>query len=273
LTVANDAAELRDAEKPLWVALSKPLISVLEMVGSVIQLTSESVVWLIRPPYRIGQLLNAMEFIGVGSVFIVALTGVFSGMVLALQTTYSLRSFGAEGVVGQVVAVSLTREIAPVFAALMVAARAGSAMAAELGNMRITEQIDALVTMAVSPVQYLLSPRLLAAVLTVPLLCVLYTCVGMAGAWLVAVKWLGVDPGVFIVNIERHLLPSDYFMGLIKAAVFGFLIAAISCTRGFYASGGARGVGEATTQAVVHSAVSILIANYLLTSLLLGNNG
>ena len=121
-----------------------------------------------------------MEFIGVGSVFIVALTGVFSGMVLALQTTYSLRAFGAEGVVGQVVAVSLTREIAPVFAALMVAARAGSAMAAELGNMRITEQIDALVTMAVSPVQYLLSPRLLAAVLTVPLLCILYSCVGMA---------------------------------------------------------------------------------------------
>jgi len=192
-------------------------------------------------------------------------------MVLALQTTYSLRDFGAEGVVGQVVAVSLTREIAPVFAALMVAARAGSAMAAELGNMRITEQIDALVTMAVSPVQYLLSPRLLAAVLTVPLLCILYSCVGMAGAWLVAVNWLGVDPGIFISNIERHLLPSDFFMGLIKAAVFGFLIAAISCTRGYYASGGARGVGEATTQAVVHSAVSILVANYLLTSLLLGN--
>lgn len=269
-----ESAEPNDEEKKRpWAMVSKPLIALLEMVGSVIALTSETLVWLIRPPYRIGQLLNAMEFIGVGSVFIVALTGVFSGMVLALQTTYSLRDFGAEGVVGQVVAVSLTREIAPVFAALMVAARAGSAMAAELGNMRITEQIDALVTMAVSPVQYLLSPRLLAAVLTVPLLCVLYTCVGMAGAWLVAVRWLGVDPGIFISNIERHLLPSDYFMGLIKAAVFGFLIAAISCTRGYYASGGARGVGEATTQAVVHSAVSILIANYMLTSLLLGNGG
>jgi phospholipid/cholesterol/gamma-HCH transport system permease protein len=269
-----EPTELSDAEtKSAWAALSKPFISVLEMVGSVIQLTTESLVWMIRPPYRIGQLLAAMEFIGVGSVFIVALTGVFSGMVLALQTTHSLRAFGAEGVVGQVVAVSLTREIAPVFAALMVAARAGSAMAAELGNMRITEQIDALVTMAVSPVQYLLSPRLLAAVLTVPLLCVLYTCVGMAGAWLVAVRWLGVDPGTFVMNIERHLLPSDYFMGLIKSAVFGFLISAISCTRGFHASGGARGVGQATTQAVVHSAVSILIANYVLTSLLLGNNG
>jgi len=271
--VAEPAELSENQAKSLSVVLSKPLISVLETVGSVIALTSEMLVWLIRPPYRIGQLLAAMEFIGVGSVFIVALTGVFSGMVLALQTTYSLRAFGAEGVVGQVVAVSLTREIAPVFAALMVAARAGSAMAAELGNMRITEQIDALVTMAVSPVQYLLSPRLLAAVLTVPLLCVLYICVGMAGAWLVAVRWLGVDPGIFVSNIERHMVPSDFFMGIIKSAVFGFLIAAISCTRGYHATGGARGVGEATTQAVVHSAVSLLIANYLLTSLLLGNPG
>ena len=267
-------AEVPDvAAKPFWVSLSEPFVSVFELVGSVIALTAEMLAWLVRPPYRFGQLLAAMDFIGVGSVFIVALTGIFSGMVLALQTTYSLRQFGAEGVVGQVVAVSLTREIAPVFAALMVAARAGSAMAAELGNMRVTEQIDALVTMAVSPVQYLLSPRLLGAVLTVPLLCILYTCVGMGGAWLVAVHWLGVDPGIFISNIERHLLPSDFFMGMIKAAVFGFLIAAISCTRGYFASGGARGVGEATTKAVVHSAVSILIANYILTSLLLGNPG
>ena len=269
-----DPAEPSEAQaKSPWTAVTQPFISVFELVGSVLALTGESLVWLIRPPYRFGQLLLAMEFIGVGSVFIVALTGIFSGMVLALQTTYSLRAFGAEGVVGQVVAVGLTREIAPVFAALMVAARAGSAMAAELGNMRITEQIDALVTMAVSPVQYLLSPRLLAAVLTVPLLCILYSCVGMAGAWLVAVRWLGVDPGIFVSNIERHLLPSDFFMGIIKAAVFGFLIAAISCTRGYHASGGARGVGQATTQAVVHSAVSILIANYMLTSLLLGNPG
>jgi phospholipid/cholesterol/gamma-HCH transport system permease protein len=273
LTVAEPAEASEDEAKSISAAISKPVIAILELVGSVIALTGETLVWLIRPPYRVGQLLLAMEFIGVGSIFIVALTGVFSGMVLALQTTHSLRDFGAEGLVGQVVAVSLTREIAPVFAALMVAARAGSAMAAELGNMRITEQIDALVTMAVSPVQYLLAPRLLAAVITVPLLCILYSCVGMGGAWLVAVRWLGVDPGTFVANIERHLLPSDFFMGVIKAAVFGFLISAISCTRGFHASGGARGVGEATTQAVVHSAVSILIANYLLTSLLMGNPG
>src|SRR5512147_1970113 len=128
-------------------------------------LTGQSVVWLTRPPYRLVQLLLAMDFIGVQSTFIVSLTGVFSGMVLALQMTYSLRQYGAEGVVGAVVAVSLAREISPVFAALMVTARAGSAMAAELGNMRVTEQIDALTTMSVSPVQYLLSPRLVASVI------------------------------------------------------------------------------------------------------------
>lgn len=229
-------------------------------------LTVEAVVWSLRPPYRLLQLVLAMDFVGVQSIFIVSLTGVFSGMVLALQTVNSLRQFGAEGVVGSVVAISLAREISPVFASLMVTARAGSAMAAELGNMRVTEQIDALVTMGVSPVQYLLSPRLVASVLMVPLLTVLYSCVGMAGAWVVAVEWLGVDPGLFVANIERYLQVSDLTMGLVKAATFGFLIAAISCNQGFHTSGGARGVGQATTRAVVQSAVAILIANYLITN-------
>src|SRR5689334_13025188 len=221
---------------------------------------------MIRRPYRVGQLLLAMEFIGVQSIFIVSLTGTFSGMVLALQTVNALRKFGADGVVGSVVAVSLTREISPVFSALMVTARAGSAMAAELGNMRVTEQIDAIVTMGVSPVQYLLSPRLVASVVMVPLLCVLYSCVGMAGAWLVAIEGLGIDPGVFISNIEKYMVPRDFWMGEIKAVVFGFLISAVSCNQGFFASGGARGVGLATTRAVVQSSVAILVANYLITS-------
>jgi phospholipid/cholesterol/gamma-HCH transport system permease protein len=241
-------------------------LGLFEQLGSALLLTGQTLAWLIRPPYRLVQLIAAMDFIGVQSVFIVSLTGIFSGMVLALQTVHSLRQFGAEGVVGSIVAISLTREISPVFAALMVTARAGSAMAAELGNMRVTEQIDALVTMGVSPVQYLLSPRLLASVLMVPLLCVLYTCVGMVGAWVVAVQWLSVDPGIFLSNIEKYLVPRDFWMGEIKAATFGFLISAISCAQGFNASGGAKGVGEATTRAVVQSAVAILIANYLLTS-------
>jgi phospholipid/cholesterol/gamma-HCH transport system permease protein len=207
-----------------------------------------------------------MEFIGVQSIFIIALTGTFSGMVLALQMVHSFKQFQAEGLVGGVVALSLTREISPVFTGLMVTARGGSAWAAELGNMRVTEQIDAITTMGVSPIQYLLSPRLLGATLMVPLLCVVYTCVGMAGAWLVAVEWLHVDPGVFIARAKQYALPKDFFMGEIKACTFGFLIAAISCRQGYHASGGARGVGIATTRAVVQSAVAILIANYLLTA-------
>ncbi len=261
---AEQADKAKDAGVLGW-ALSR-VVGGFDALGTQLLVTGRTVLWLIRPPYRLGQFLASMDFIGVQSVFIVSLTGVFSGMVLALQTVNSLRQFGAEGVVGSVVAISLAREISPVFASLMVTARAGSAMAAELGNMRVTEQIDAIVTMGVSPTQYLLSPRLLGAVIMMPLLCILYTCVGMVGAWFVAVKGLSVDPGIFISNIEKYMLPRDFWMGELKAAVFGFLIATISCRHGFFASGGAKGVGEATTRAVVQSSVAILIANYLITS-------
>lgn len=270
-TATSSTSTTADEKKPTsdppvdWL---KPIRGAIEGIGSYVRLTGDAVVWLFRPPVRFTQFFQQMEFIGVQSVFIVSLTGVFSGMVLALQTVHSLRNFGAEAVVGSVVAISLVREISPVFAALMVTARAGSAMAAELGNMRVTEQIDALVTMAVSPVQYLLSPRLWASLVMLPLLCILYTCVGMAGAWVVAVKWLGVDPGSFLSNIEKYLEPADLFMGELKAMVFGFLIATLSCHQGYYAEGGARGVGQATTRAVVQSAVAILIANYIITNAL-----
>ena len=266
--MAEAAVQSRVKEAGPFSRAFDVVIGLFDGIGSFLTLTFETMLWLIRPPYRLSQLFAAMDFIGVQSVFIVSLTGVFSGMVLALQTVQSLRQFSAEGVVGSVVAISLTREISPVFAALMVTARAGSAMAAELGNMRVTEQIDALTTMGVSPVQYLLSPRMIASVLMVPLLCILYTCVGMSGSWLVAVEWLSVDPGIFISNIEKYLTLDDFWMGEIKACAFGFLISAISCHQGFFASGGAKGVGEATTRAVVQSAVALLITNYVITSLL-----
>jgi phospholipid/cholesterol/gamma-HCH transport system permease protein len=253
-----------------FAGLVRPVVGWLEGIGRLVMLGSQTVVWTLRPPYRFGLLLKSMEFVGVDSIFIVALTGTFSGMVLTLQTVNALRAFSAEGVVGMIVAVSLTREISPVFTALMVTARGGSSMAAELGNMRVTEQIDALATMGVSPVQYLITPRLLASLVMMPLLCVLYTCVGMAGSWLVAVQGLGIDPGIFVANIKSYIQPMDFWMGMIKSVVFGFLISVISCHQGFFASGGARGVGQATTKAVVNSAVAILISNYLLTSWLMG---
>ena len=259
-------------QKPSASALSRviePVLYWLDNIGTTITLTGRTLTWLVRPPFRASQMLAMMDFIGVQSIFIVGLTGTFSGMVLALQTSYALRAFSAEGRVGGLVAVSLTRELAPVFSAIMVTARAGSSMAAELGNMRVTEQIDAIATMGVNPIQYLLTPRLVAAVLMVPLLCILYTTVGMMGAYLVAVIWLGGDPGIFFQAVRDTAVPKDLFMGLIKAAVFGFLVSAISCRHGFFASGGARGVGLATTRAVVESAVAILVTNYILTQVLL----
>jgi phospholipid/cholesterol/gamma-HCH transport system permease protein len=262
---SNDESEKEEGAGVI-ATLTAPLFGALDKIGAVVLLTGQTLAWLIRPPYRLTQFFVAMDFVGVKSIFIVSLTGTFSGMVLALQTVHSLRNFGAEGVVGSVVAVSLAREISPVFAALMVTARAGSAMAAELGNMRVTEQIDALLTMGVSPVQYLLVPRLIACVIMLPLLCILYTCVGLAGAWVVAVQWLSVDPGTFISNIEKYAVPNDFYMGEIKALTFGFLISVISCSQGYFASGGAKGVGEATTRAVVFSSVAILVANYVLTT-------
>jgi phospholipid/cholesterol/gamma-HCH transport system permease protein len=249
--------------------LLEPVLYWLDNVGNIITLTTKTVLWLIRPPFRISQMLAAMDFVGVQSIFIVALTGTFSGMVVTLQTSYALRAFSAEGRVGGIVAVTLTRELAPVFAAIMVTARAGSAMAAELGNMRVTEQIDAISTMGVSPIQYLLSPRLLASCLMVPLLCILYTSVGMCGSYLVSIIWLGGDPGVFFQSVKDTAVPKDLFMGIVKSGVFGFIVASISCRHGFFASGGARGVGLATTRAVVESCVTILIANYILTQALL----
>jgi len=246
-----------------------PVLSGLDNIGKTISLTGRTLFWSVRPPFRGSKVLEAMDFIGVQSIFIVALTGTFSGMVLALQMTHALRAFNAEGRVGGIVAVSLSREMAPVFTAIMVTARAGSSMAAELGNMRVTEQIDAITTMGVSPVQYLLSPRLLASVIMVPLLCVLYGAVGMVGAYLVAVGWMGGDPGVFVQSIRDLSQTRDMWMGLIKASVFGFCIAAISCRHGFFASGGAKGVGQATTRAVVESCVTVLIVNYLVTQALL----
>jgi len=247
----------------------EPILYWLDNIGNIITLTGRTIVWLVRPPFRVAQMLAAMDFIGVQSLFIVGLTGTFSGMVVALQTTYALRAFSAEGRIGGLVAVSLARELAPVFSGIMVTARAGSAMAAELGNMRVTEQIDAIATMGVSPIQYLLSPRLLASVVMVPLLCILYTTVGMCGAYLVAVIWLGGDPGVFFQSVRDTVVTKDLTMGILKAAVFGFIISSIACRHGFFATGGARGVGLATTRAVVESCVTILIANYILTQMLL----
>ncbi|MDI1443138.1 ABC transporter permease [Polyangium sp. 6x1] len=260
-----------DSEPKLLQRILDPVLGFFENIGTTVSLTLQTVAWLFRPPFRISQMLAAMDFIGVQSTFLVGLTGLFSGMVVALQSVYALKQFSAEANVGGIVAVSLMREVSPVFSALMITARAGSGMAAELGNMRVTEQIDAITTMGVSPVQYLLSPRLLAGVTMGPLMCMLYSTIGMVGCYLVAVALLGGDWGFFLRSIHDFARPRDLFMGLVKGAVFGFLICSIACRHGYFASGGARGVGMATTRAVVESCVAILVANYILTQVMLGD--
>ena len=254
--------------RALFTSAVQVPLDLLDGLGTTLLLAFRVLVWLVRRPFRGRQFVASMDFVGVESLFIIAFTGVFVGMVFALQTVYGFRRFGAEGMVGGVVALSLARELSPVFAGLMVTSRAGSAMAAELGNMRVTEQIDAIATMGVSPIQYLVVPRVVAAVLVMPCLCVLFSIVAMLGAWLVAVAGLGVDPGVFMDRVRQLVEPRDLWMGLVKSAVFGFIIALISCKQGFYASGGAKGVGLATTRAVVQSSVALLVANYVITSLM-----
>jgi phospholipid/cholesterol/gamma-HCH transport system permease protein len=240
-----------------------------EQVGVHVQLFAQAMFWLTRPPFRWAVLFEAMEFIGVQSLLIVSMIGAFVGMVFALQLVSSLRQFGAEGFVGATLGLAVTRELAPVFTAIVVAARAGAGMATELGSMRITEQIDALSTMAVNPVQYLITPRVVGATIMVPLLAVVFIAMAMAGGYGVAVWLENVDRGVFVENARWIVDTADLVQGLVKATVFGATLSLISCTQGFFASGGAKGVGIGTTRAVVGSFVTILVLDYFLSDIIL----
>ena len=202
---------------------------------------------MFRRPFRLEVLLRQAEFVGVQSTPIIVLTGAFVGMVFALQTGKAFAMFNAEILVGATIGLSLTREIGPVFAALMVVARSCSAMAAEIGSMRVSEQIDALETMAVSPIQYLATPRILATTIMVPLLTGLFNFVGIIGGYIVAVSLLHIESGPFINRLYYYVEAEDLFGGLFKAAIFGFLVSAISCFCGYTTKGGAKGVGRATT--------------------------
>ena len=225
--------------------------------------------WLFRPPFRITQIIKQIHFIGYKSTFVVLLTATFTGMVLALQGYYSLRKFGSEALLGSAVALSMIRELGPVLASLMVTARAGSAMTAEIGIMRITEQIDALETMAVNPVQYLVTPKMVASLLAVPLLVAIFDVVGIWGGYIVGVKLLGVGAGSYWSSIESAVEWRDVYGGIIKSVSFGLIVSWVCCYKGFFTSLSAEGLGKATTEAVVLTSVLILIWDYFLTSILL----
>jgi len=199
----------------------------------------------------------------------VTMIGLFVGMVFALQLTSALRQFGTESFVGATLGIALSRELAPVFTSIVVAARAGAGMATELGSMRITEQIDALATLAVNPIQFLVTPRIVAATIMVPLLTMLFNCVGLAGGYGVAVWLEGVDKGVFLENARWIVDTKDVLQGVMKATIFGCALSLVSCYQGYNAQGGAKGVGVGTTRAVVGSFVTILILDYFLTDIIL----
>ncbi len=249
-------------------ALGRVTGRLLQEMGGMAVLLGQSLLYLPRRPYRWRYFFRQLEFIGVNSLFIVILTGLFTGMVLALQAYYGLRKFGGESMLGAGVALSMTRELGPVLTALMVAARAGSAMAAELGTMKVTEQVDALLAMAVHPVHYLALPRLLASVIMVPLLTVISVFIGIVGGYFVGVILLGVNPGTYMQKMLEVVTADDLYNGLYKSVVFGLLLAVISCYEGLQAKGGAEGVGLVTTRAVVLSAIAILIFDYIMTAML-----
>ncbi|MDR2301561.1 MAG: ABC transporter permease [Deltaproteobacteria bacterium] len=230
-------------------------------------LTCKAILGLFTPPLRLRNYFKQMESVGVDSLFVVILTGLFTGGVFTLQIIYGFSRFSAESMVGPTVATAMTRELGPVLTALMVTGRVGSAMAAELSSMKVSEQMDALTVMAADPIKYLITPRLVAGVIMLPLLTAIADAVGVIGGFFVAVG-RGLDPGQFTGRITDIVVMGDVFNGLIKAAFFGFIISSVGCYMGFYTQGGASGVGRSTTQAVVVSYVSILVSDFMMTAIM-----
>jgi phospholipid/cholesterol/gamma-HCH transport system permease protein len=246
------------------------LQAALEDLGRMIFFTVEAVAWAFRPPFRPDLIISQMAFIGVGSVFIVAATGLSAGMVFGLQMNYALKQFAAEGYVGGSVAVSLARQRAPVFTALMVTGRAGSAIATELGTMRVTEQIDAMESMAVNPIQYLVVPRIIASIVMFPLLTMIFDVIGYGGGYVMGVFVANIPVGPFVEHTREFIVPGDILHGLLKAVVFGAIVSVITTWRGYAAAGGAKGVGEGTTRGVVTSSIAVLAADYVITFISVG---
>ncbi|MGE3769909.1 MAG: MlaE family ABC transporter permease [Bdellovibrionales bacterium] len=229
--------------------------------------TANSVSHILRPPYYLRQLVRQMLDIGYYSLPVVGLTALFTGMVLALQSYTGFSRFNAESAIANVVVLSMTRELGPVLAGLMVAGRIGAAIAAEVGTMRVTEQIDALTTLSTSPFKYLIAPRLLAGILMLPVLVLIADIIGVMGGWLVGVYRLDFNSANYIHQTLDFMEPIDVISGLIKASVFGFIITLMGCYHGFNSSGGAAGVGTATRNAVVSASILILVTNYIMTGI------
>ncbi len=251
-----------------WLAaLGRAALGLCRTVGAVAVFAADGLSHLIRPPLYWRMFGRAFIEFGYFSLPVVALTAIFSGMVIALQSFTGFSRFNAESAVASIVVLSVVRELGPVLAGLMVAGRVGAAMAAEIGTMRVTDQIDALGTLSTNPMKYLVTPRLLAGTLALPLLVVVADILGVAGGFLVATVKLGLNPVGYLHNTFSFMTTGDVVSGLAKAAVFGFLIALMGCYHGYNSRGGAEGVGAATTSAVVVASILILAGDYVLTEL------
>lgn len=245
----------------------KPLVNFIFGLGELTLFISKAVYNSLTPPFYLRLLWKQIVDIGFYSLPVVGLTTIFAGMVIALQSYSGFARFGAESAVASVVLISVTRELAPVLSALMVAGRIGAAMAAEIGTMRVTEQIDALTTLSTNPFKYLIAPRLIAGVLVLPILVMIGDVIGIFGGYVIGVYKLGFNPANYINSTWQNLQAVDITTGLVKAAVFGFIISIMGCYNGYKSKGGAQGVGQATTNAVVSASILILIFNYLITEM------
>jgi phospholipid/cholesterol/gamma-HCH transport system permease protein len=246
--------------------LGQRSLNIVQEAGAMMIFLLEGLGLAFVPPFRFRRVLQEIYQIGVKSTLIVMLTAAFTGMVMALQGYYTLRQYGSEGALGGAVALGLIREMGPVLTGIMVSARAGSAVTAEIGIMRITEQLDALDTMAVNPIQYVVMPKLLAGVIAVPLLTAIFDVVGILGGYLVGVVLLGVGSGAYFASMKQSVVALDINGGIVKSLVFGLTIILVACYKGYHTEHGAEGVSKATNQTVVLSAVLVLAWDYVLTS-------
>ena len=252
---------------PVLQPLGRAFLAGLETMGRLTLFTARAIYYAVQPPYYWRLLLRQMVEIGYYSLPVVGLTAIFTGMVLALQSYTGFTRFNAEAAIPNVVVLSMTRELGPVLAGLMVAGRIGAAIAAEIGTMRVTEQIDALTTLSTNPLKYLVAPRIVAGLLMLPLLVGVADLIGVFGGYIVSIYKLGFNPATYIKNTVDFVEPLDVISGLVKAAVYGFLVTLMGCYHGYHSRGGAQGVGAATTNAVVSASILILIFNYIITEL------
>jgi phospholipid/cholesterol/gamma-HCH transport system permease protein len=248
-------------------SIGRYALKFLAVLGSAVIFSLSAIAGIFFAPFYLREIKNNLIEVGFFSLPVVGMTAIFTGAVLVLQSYVGFSRFSAEGSIPTVVVISITRELGPVLAGLMVAGRVGAAMAAEIATMKVTEQIDALSTLAVNPIKYLVTPRVIACVITLPCLVLIADIIGIMGGYIVATEKLGFNKAIYLKNTIHYLEFMDVFSGLVKAAVFGLIIALAGCYNGYNAGKGAEGVGAATTNAVVTASVFILILNYLTTEI------